>query len=222
MIVLYTAILGGSDRLKPAPSVGADRCICFTDDTRLVQNAQGWEIRLQPVGEGDNPRRLAWQLRCRSHVWFPGADLVVWLDASMFIRDFPRLVGDAGDADLVGMRHPERTSCVDEAEVLVADEKATLEGVTRQVDAYLADGYVPLSLTTAGILLRRHTPRVCAFNRRWASELARYPDDNTQLSLDYCAWKEGVPMTYVAGTYIDNPYLLYDHEEHARRRRPYR
>ena len=71
MIVLYTAILGGSDRLHPAPRTGADRCVCFTDDTALERNANGWEIhRWELIA---TPRREAWLLRCQSHLLFPDA-----------------------------------------------------------------------------------------------------------------------------------------------------
>lgn len=217
MIVLYTALLGGSDRLKPAPAGVVDRCVCYTDD--LTIDPQGWEL----VGYQAliDARREAWRVRCHPEDLFH-ADTVIWLDASLEILDLPRLVADAAPFDLAGLRHPERSSPYDEATELLAIGQGDAESLKAQVAAYRAEGFPGSMLTTSGILIRRMTPAVLQFNAFWSEQIERYRGDNTQVSLDYAAWRAGVPMAHLAGTYIDTPYIKYDHEEHHRRRRPYR
>lgn len=216
--ILYTAILRGSDSLKPAPP-GVE-AVCFVDYPNPIGDARGWFI-IPHEYEGD-ARREAWRLRCQSHLRFGTYDRAVWIDASFRYVDFARLLEDAGDGELVGMRHPHRTSIYDEGPALVAENRGGAAGVQRQLDAYRAEGFAPQNLTTAGILVRRPTPRVIDFNERWLLEIERWPDDNTQLSLDYCAWKAGLDMQYLEGSYIANPYITYDHEDHKLRWRPYR
>ena len=216
--ILYTAILRGSDSLKPAPP-GVE-AVCFVDYPSAVGDARGWII-VGHVYNGD-PRREAWRLRCQSHVLFGEYDRAVWLDGSFRYVDFARLLEDAGDGELVALRHPHRSSAYEEGPALVAENRGTAEGVQRQLDAYRAEGFAPTSLSAANVLIRRHTPAVIDFNERWRVELDRWPDDNAQLSLDYCAWKAGLTVQYARGTYIDNPYVQYDQEDHRARWRPYR
>ncbi len=217
LIILFTAILGGSDTLKPAP-LGADECVCFTDDFSIPH--PGW-LLLPAHGTGA-PRPRAWQLRCRPHVLFPEADVTVWVDASMLVTNLRGLLADAGQADLAAMHHPERRSYLEEAEELVTVGKATRAGIDRQLAAYQDTGFKPQALTSANVLVRRHTPRVRAFNEAWAQELLTFPDDNAQLSLDYCAWLTGTPIHYVKGSYVANPYSVFDIADHHARWKPYR
>lgn len=216
--ILYTAILRGSDALKPAPP-GVE-AICFVDYPNAVRDARGWTI-VPHVYDGD-PRREAWRLRCKADLLFGEYDRAVWIDASFRYVDFARLLDDAGDGELVGMRHPHRSSAYDEGPVLVEEGRGCAAGVQAQLAAYRAEGFEPSNLTTAGILVRRPTPKIVRFNRLWQWEIERWRDDNTQLSLDYCAWKVGLEIEYLEGSYIDNPYITYDHEDHKLRWRPYR
>jgi len=219
MIVVYTAILGGSDTLKPAPVGVADQCVCLTDAPD--QDPKGWQLR-EWVVINKSPRLDAWHLRCNSHRLFPRADQVLWLDASFAMLDVAALFRDAGDAELAGLRHHERSSCYQEGRELVDIGQSLEPDVCAQLDQYAREGFAPSTLTTSGILLRRQTATVAAFNELWLEEIYRHPGDNTQLSLDYAAWKVGLPITHLQGTYPDNPYVLYDGEDHHLHRRPYR
>jgi hypothetical protein len=216
MTVVYTALLGESDTLKPAPS-GADRCVCVTDHPRREVAARGWVTEPWSV-TAQGPRRDAWMIRCRPDAIAPGADVTVWIDASFTVLDLPALLRDAGDAALTGMRHPERSSCYEEGEALLALGAVEAVALADQLDGYRREGFAPSSLTTAGILARRWTPAVQAFNALWESEIHRQAGDLPQVTLDYCAWKVGLPIQYLSGTYLSNPYVRYAHKDHRRRK----
>lgn len=218
MKVVYTAVLGGSDTLKEAPVNAADRCYCFTDAPD--QESKGWMFK--PWRIVDGPRRDAWRLRCRPDLLFPTAQQTLWLDASFEMLDVQALFRDAGDAELAGLNHHERTSCFEEGMELVTIGQSLNWDVQRQLERYAREGFPARHLTTAGILLRRRSALITAFNRHWENEIDMHRGDNTQLSLDYAAWRVGLPITHLTGNYPDNPYVRYDAEDHHLHRRPYR
>ncbi len=218
MVIVYTAILGGSDSLKPAPK-DADRCVCFSDVDVDGAKIDGWEMR---PWSNTNPRRAAWHLRCVPHGLFAEFDTTVWVDASFTVIDLPRLLRDSAGHDLSGLQHHKRMDCYGEGIEVVRVGQSQAADVSAQLSGYKRAGFRPSSLTISCILVRQNNPRVTAFNELWDSEIRTHPGDNTQLSLDYCAWKTGIGVHHLQGVRKDNPYAVHDHSDHKRRRKPYR
>lgn len=214
MIVVYTAIFGASDTLKRAPTE-ADRCVCYTDDPKVC--GAGWTIVLQPPEA--HPRRAARRLKMSPDLWFPDATASIWVDGSIAITDWARLMRDTADADIACLPHPDRTTCYDEGYTVVRLQIAHAAKVNAALDLYRADGFAPAALSTTGLFYRRHNERVAAFNRLWRDHLDAY-GTNDQVHVDYCAWKAGAAITHLAGHYRDNPYAKYDQADHHRRRQP--
>lgn len=222
MIVVYTAILGASDSLKPAPK-GKYRCVCFTDQPEHLIDPKGWEIiewKAESWHDPD-PRREAWRLRCIAHSLFLDADVTIWIDASFTLTDLRTLLKDAGRHELSGLSHHARASCYDEGREIVRVGQAKADDVKDQMEAYRRAGFQPDGLTISCILVRRNSPKVARFNARWQREIAAYAGDNTQLSLDYCAWQSGLSVHHLKGVRKDNPYAQHDHADHKKRRLPY-
>lgn len=223
MIVLYTAILGVCDSLKPAPK-GADRCVCFTDDPTCLIDPKGWEIlewKSESWKESD-PRREAWRLRCIPHELFTEYATVIWVDASFTVTDLPRLLRDSAGHHLSGLKHHTRKTCFEEGAEIVRVGQAAASDVQPQLDRYRRMAFKPSALTISCVLVRTNTPQVMAFNSLWLYEIRKYPGDNTQLSLDYCAWDHGLKVHHLTGVRKDNPYAIHDHADHKKRRQPYR
>lgn len=214
MIVVFTAIFGGSDTLKPAP-LGADRCVCLSDD--LAISGPGWEVCCRPAEK--RPRRAARVAKMTPHELFPAADASIWVDGSIVIRDLPAILNDAGDADIACFVHPDRSSCYDEGYTVVRLQIAHPKKVNLALDLYRREGFAPTALSTTGLFYRRHSPRMRHFNELWREHLDRY-GTNDQVHVDYCAWKTGVRIAYLTGHYRDNPYATYDRLDHHRRRKP--
>lgn len=227
MNIVYTAILGSCDSLKPAP-VGADRAVCFTDDEAHFANPHGWSLQMWPERswQAPNSRREAWRLRCIPHVMFPGCtshdgDTVTWIDASFTLTDFPKLMQDAKGHDLSGLRHHKRSSCYEEGREIVRVGQGDEAEVSAQLHSYSKAGFKPTGLTISCVLVRSFGPKAISFNEAWQTEIEAHPGDNTQLSLDYAAWKAGLTVHHLSGFRKDNPYSVHDHADHKRRRRPY-
>lgn len=218
MTILYTTIFGGSNSLKPAPS-GADRCVCFTDHADLTVESVGWERGHWETPT--NPRREAWHLRCVPHLLFSDYARVVWVDASFLVIDLPKLLEDAGRAPIAALRHPDRSSHAHEGQKLVKYGQSHAQPIQRQLDAYERDGFTSDYCSVSCLLVRDRSADVQAFNETWDAEINTHPGDNTQVSLDYSAWKNGLRIKALAGTRHDNPYAIHDHADHKRRRQPY-
>jgi len=217
MIVLYSAIFGGSDRIKRAPK-GPDACVVFTDDASLA--GSGWCLLYREPPP--KPRRAARALKMLPHTIFSDADAWLWVDGSIEIKDWPRLMADIGDAEIACLPHPDRSTCYAEGETVIRLKIA--HDVARQqvqdaMTKYRAEGFAPTSLSTTGLFWRRNTERVRAFNDLWYEELNRY-GTNDQVHVDYCAWKVGVPIKHLSGHYRDNAYSEYDGKDHRKRRQP--
>lgn len=214
MIVVYSAIFGGSDSLKHAPT-GADRCVVFTDDATLA--GPGWEVVVHPTPE--RPRRAARVLKMAPIGLFPDAEASIWLDGSIELRDWNALMLDTAGADIACFAHPDRSTCYDEGATVVRLQIAHPAKVNESLRTYRREGFAPTSLSTTGLFYRRHTPRVAGFNQLWRDQLNAY-GTNDQVHVDYCAWKTGVTVTHLRGHYRDNPYAVYDKADHHRRRKP--
>ena len=220
MVIVYTSILGGSDNLKPAPT-GADRCVCFVDDLEMCnQDALGWTLHVHP--KAPDPRREAWRLRCVPHQLFDDYQTVVWIDASFTLTNLPLLLQDSKGHDLSGLKHHARSSCYEEGREVVRVGQADEGAVSRQMAAYSRVEFKPRSLTISCVLVRANNPRVSAFNECWDAEIRANPGDNTQLSIDYAAWRSGLFVHHLQGVRKDNPYAVHDHADHKKRRKPYR
>jgi hypothetical protein len=212
--ILYTALFGGSDSLKPAPK-GPDRCICFADDPCL--RGEGWEMVHWPTR---HPRHEARVLKISSHLMFPEEKWVVWADASMQVLDWDRLMLDKGNHYVSCIEHWDRNNVYSEAiELLSMESHVDPKSVKRFVAHIRSEGFVSHSLSTTGLLVRRLSQHVIDFNSLWRECLNKYGIDD-QLHFDYCLWKVGVKVHYLQGKYTDNPYVKYDHFDHAARRNP--
>lgn len=218
MIVVFTAILGGSDSLKPAPA-GADRCVCFVDEPTAYPDAMGWEL-VRHEYQGD-PRFEAWRLRCVPHALFP-YDRSVWVDASFTVTDLPRILRDAGDAPIAALRHHTRRNAYQEAAEIVKVKQASAIDIGIQVRAYRASGFNVPHLSISCLIVRDHSADVQRFNETWLDQIRMYRGDNTQVSLDYAAWTNGLTIKALTGTRHKNPYATHDHADHKQRRKPYR
>lgn len=215
--VVFTAILGDCDSLKPAPA-GADRAVCFVDDPAAHPEANGWELRAHQY-TGD-PRREAWRLRAVPHELFEAYDRIVWIDASFTLTDLPRLLKDAS-GPVSAIRHHRRSSYHAEAAELVKVGQARRLDIQRQLHDYAVAGYTCPHLSISCILVRDRSDQARRFNETWAAQIGKHLGDNTQVSLDYSAWAHSFTITALRGSRHANPYSTHDHSDHKRRRRPY-
>lgn len=191
-VILYTAIYGDSDWVKPVPANLGVPAYLYTDSKDTASRAEwsGWIPRIVNHGiatlKGD-PKITAPML---AHKWWkthpPYAQVSIWIDGSMEIcvDDF---VGSCltalGTDDWACVRHPARGCIYPEA-----DYSATLtwrydsDAIHAQSQFY--GGFHPrdYGLIATGHNVRRHTTHVLDLSERWWEECINWSHQD-QLSL---------------------------------------
>lgn len=217
--VVYTAITGQYDVLKPHPPVRGVRFVAFLDDCRR-QEVEGWEVRpLLPCS--DDPVRCAKRYKVMAHDVLPGVDYSLWVDGSIRIRDgfdWDAAVGGyLASHDLALFRHYCRGCIYVEAEVCSRRGLDDGETIARQVRRYEAEGYPrDHGLVEAGVILRRHTLVARGVNVAWWREICS-GSRRDQLSFDYVLWKLGVGYREFPGSMVGN--ALFENLPHHQARR---
>lgn len=213
--VIYTAITGGYDDLKPQPDKGVPY-VAFTD----LPASPPWEVR--PVHAGLDANRNAKIHKVMPHKFFPDAEYSLWIDGSCRVEfpfDLARLVQTyLQDADLAVFRHPQRNCAYDEARVCKNQNLDSHDIIDRQVRRYTAEGYPSnYGLGECSVVLRRHTAACARFNEAWWQEILN-GSRRDQISFNYVAWKLGFKFNYFPGSLREKNYLFV-REKHKKQRR---
>jgi len=182
--MIYTAVYGGSDELKPLPN--GLRGICYTDDFGLA--GIGWDVRLEPLYHLGHPRLRAKFWKAWPEVACPDAEVTVWVDASMAPTPvFDTIYDELGADDAVFFPGGVRDCIYDEVIAarttrnhIYADQPLEAQG-----DFYRALGHPEhWGLFAAGCLLRRRGPRTNALSANWWREITRWSVED-QVSLPF-------------------------------------
>jgi hypothetical protein len=215
--VIYTAITGGKDALRPPLHVPPDvRCVCFTDDPSL--RSDGWEIRVLDGSEPD-PGRHARRPKLLPHLFLPEFEWSLWVDANFQIVGNlePFLSEHLPRAPFQAFRHGERRCAYDEVEACIAHKKACPSLLRAQAGRYREAGMPDgLAVVQGAVLLRRHKQaNVVATMELWWHETTR-GSCRDQVSLPYVLWRrpESFGFFFAGG----RPSL---DEFHPLRRRPH-
>lgn len=147
MTIIYTALFGGFDVLRPQVEQDIEcEWICFTDDPGLVAPAP-WKVEFfTPPGRYETPRMQAKWFKLQPASLFASQD-VVWVDANMEVTwsGFARAALLARHDGFAAWRHPRRECIYAEAEASIGVEgqggKYDRQTICDQVDAYRKEGH---------------------------------------------------------------------------------
>lgn len=204
-IVVYSCIFGRTDPLHEPVHPGNTRFVMFTDQPITSMH---WEIVRVPTLAA--PKRESRKYKQPSHVVFPDAEATLWVDAAFTLLVDPLSILQEYPQEFVGFKHHKRARISEEAGAIIRAGKGLRGPIIQQLQAYNADGWdtkanPQQSITNGGFMLRRHTDRVKTFNTVWNYEVqTRTLRD--QMSLDYCAAKAGMPITYFPGSVKANRF----------------
>lgn len=192
--VIYTVIIGGYDRLiEPQPYPGWD-FVCFTDGRNTGLRAKvglsHWNIRPLPDENLDSFRcsRLP---KILPHRFFPDYDYSVYIDGNARLLDDPYAILETmAWPKMAVSEHPFRNTVLEEIDECTRQNKAPLDLLEAQREAYLAEGMPEdLKLLENNLLMRRHNnAEVVHLMEAWWQEMNTH-SHRDQLSLPYVAWK---------------------------------
>ena len=228
--IIYTAIAGGYDRLKPprgSDSPEGLRRMAFVDNPVLCggTGCPGW--RIVPMASiCMTPHMQSKRHKVLAHEVLPvGTELSLWVDGSIEFgsnlhpEDLARQF--LGDFDLALFPHSRRDCLYDEAhacQLLKLDDPSVM---ARQMNRYRAEGYPRNNgLAECSVILRRHTPAVARLNELWWQEISN-GSHRDQLSFNYACWKLGIGYSLLPGIisqWVDSGNPFFKKHDHARSR----
>ncbi len=197
-IVVFTAAIGETDVVRPPKTVDSNaEYLCFTD--RRGDVAAPYERIAVP--SADDGMLAARKIKALAdHPRLADAAVTLWHDASYALRrNLNWLRRAIVTSDLVAMSHPRRTQLEAEALAIARYGYVTPAVALAHVERYRAAGFNRTGITASGLLGRRASPNMTAFNRRWWDELQQW-GGRDQGSIDFCAWASGITVEHLPGT----------------------
>lgn len=195
--VIYTAVFGGYDRLRPPRLASADiDHVCFVDSPDLA--GPGWRAMPLPpqvhaLGPADRNR---W-LKMHPHLLFPTHEVSLYVDGNIeLVGDVAEMLREAAARGPVAMYdHPFRDCLYDEAMACAWVGLDWLEAIARHMQRYARDGFPRrYGLFEANVIVRHHhDPRVVKTMERWWREWD-HGIKRDQLSLTYSLWREALAV----------------------------
>jgi hypothetical protein len=203
-VVVYTAIAGDRDTLKPQCGrlTAEARFVALVDEPGAVNCSPPWS--LEPFTETHpDPVRTARRCKVLSHKLFPGVEYSLWIDGNVTVlssSSLTSLIDQYLDGvDLCVFRHPQRSCLFAEAEVCKHKRLDDPVIIDAQVARYRSEG-VPenLGLVESCVILRRHTPAIARFNEGWWDEM-KNGSRRDQISFNYVAHRQGLRYSLFPG-----------------------
>jgi len=208
-ITVYTAIFGDYDILRdPEEHNPGCRYACFTDSQKT---SDIWQVVMQQrlTSTAVRDARLR---KILGHALI-NTKYSIWLDGNLQLLIDPVKVVTQHLAvyDIAVFAHCERDCVYQEATTNILMHKAPAEDVRKQVNRYRSNGYPEHNgMAETSILIRRHTPEVIEFSRRWWAEIIR-DTHRDQLSFNVICWELGMEYEAIKGNfrYGGVPWLKY-------------
>lgn len=178
--IVYSANIGGYDHFRDPHITPGWEYILFTD--KNIGSSKWKVIKVEP--EKDKVRQ-ARKIKIMPPFEY---DECIWVDASIQVRgsaeDFAR---KAGTREMMLMKHPHRTTFNDECEACIRLKKDEEKTIRKQFYHYsqLTD-LSQLSIAATGIIYRKNTHTINAFNSVWWREVETY-SKRDQLSFGLAA-----------------------------------
>lgn len=218
MNIIYTAIAGNYDNLRPHPPVKNCQFIAFVDNPEK-HSTEGWETKkLNPFHS--DPVRNAKQYKVMAHEHLPSAAYSLWIDGNISIKEGFNLEDLINKFltkhDLALFRHWKRKCIYSESRTCLKCHLDDPFIINKQIARYHSENYPEnYGLTENRIILRRHTPLVAQLNAVWWKEICD-GSRRDQLSFMYSMWKTKTTFASLPGNFKDNPF--FDRNGHRRAR----
>lgn len=214
-ILIYTAIFGGYDLLKPQPSFSNVDYVCFTDSELKAAQVGAWTIA-RVKGDKEHPRLAAKRFKLLPHQFVRGADITIWIDGSIVIVDphfVQTCIASLQTYGIACMKHPGGNCIYQEAAGCLHMEKYTGLPIPEQVAFYRSQGYPENNgLAACGIIVRdMRIPQVHKIGEDWWEENQRWSYQD-QISFPYVLWKNNYWFDTLKIDYFDrSKFVLVDH-----------
>lgn len=185
--IIYTAIIGGHDRLMLPDIIDPDfEYVCFSD--RPIDGYGVWQIRTVPYIGTDNTRTARF-VKTHPFLLLEDAEFYVWVDGNVRIVGDLNTYFDKASAPIGFFKHPLRASIRDEAQVCMDRGKDVSEQIKAQLDRYEQDVDVSaLPLFETNVFMAKNSDDLRSFFSTWWHEIDK-GSRRDQLSAGYALRK---------------------------------
>lgn len=171
-ITVYTANIGGFDKLQEDQITEGANFIAFTD-----QLSDTWEIR-KTYDKFKEDRRNSRIQKIMPHLFFD-TKYSIYLDGNIKLKVPAQQLIDEflKDKDVAVFRHLGRDCVYVEATACMALGKGNRNEIMDQISDYSQRGWKEhAGLVECGMIIRRHTPEVERMNEKWWAHYCRYSE----------------------------------------------
>lgn len=197
--VVYSAIFGDYDDLKPIIKQKGFDYIIFTDNPNLKSN--DYKVILCPP-ISDDPCRNAKYYKINSHRVLNEYIYSIWIDANIRVThpDLNLLLAKyLFEKDIALHINPKRICIYQAALNCIRHKKDDEKTINNQMIKYRIEACPEnYGLVSCGILYRKHTKKIGEFNDYWWDEI-KSNSRRDQLSFNYIAWKTGIGFHLIPG-----------------------
>lgn len=216
--VVYTAIIGGYDRLLASEPCSDSDFVCFTDNPGAVPAP--WKA--EPIEFFRNDTLTNRKYKILAHKFFPTYERSVYIDASVRLRcrAADMLDQELQDSNMALVRHPLRKCIYREARACVKGRFDSPRIIRAQMSRYRKEGYPEnYGLVANTVLLRRHmSDDIIEAMELWWGEVTS-GSWRDQLSFCYVAWRLGLKFSTIDVSLRDNKYFRWGRHIKKRKRR---
>lgn len=199
-VTVYTSITGGKDKLIDDQKKGESPFMAFTD---FAFDSNTWE-RKPAYGGFSDPRRNSRIQKILVHKYLD-SEYSIYIDGNISLLKPPEelITTHLKNHDIAVFKHPSRDCLYDEAMICAKRGLDDPEVIIQQVKRYEDAGYAKhKGLCECGVILRRHTPKVEAFNNAWWAEYCS-GSRRDQISFMYAADKVGIRVNAIQDYFIE-------------------
>jgi Protein of unknown function (DUF616) len=203
VIDIFTCITAGYDDLKKQPVARGVRYTAFVEGVTLPRPP--WTRLPVTSDPSAEPTRRSRQMKVLAHESCPQAEYSLWIDGcfrieqSFFTVALPRwlaLMTAAGGPELLTFKHTEHDCTYEHATRILEVGTDSARVVEAQMRRYRSAGLPEhAGMVQTNVILRKHTPAVEGFNKRWWEEI-KQGSRRDQLSFIYAAREQ--QLRYIA------------------------
>lgn len=192
--VVYTAVFGNYDNLKPVNPEWSSKFICFTDNLNPVSN--GWEYIIIPIGN-KSPTEMNRFYKILPHHFLSNYNQSLYLDGNIKLNSDPSFLFEKylSIGNISIPKHKDRNclylegrKCID---MQIVDKAVTL----RQLKKYADSGFPRnFGMTENNIILRNHNnEKIIELMEDWWQEFTD-GGKRDQISLPFLIWKNKIDV----------------------------
>jgi len=201
-ITVVTSITGDKDQLIEKQVRGGANFIAFIDKP---YPSNTWGIK-KAYDKFQDPRRNSRIHKLLIHQYVD-TEYSIWIDGNIKLLIPPEEIIERylKNHDFAVFKHPTRDCIYDEAMVCAKLRLDDPENIIEQVKQYEDSGFAKhKGLCECGILIRRNTAKVEAFNNAWWGEYTRF-SRRDQISFMYAVDKVGLRINVINEPFINQP-----------------